>query len=302
MNPAAAGIDKHCLSFGAYYQNQWLGMDEAPTTQMLNFQGSVKQHLGLGTYVYNDRNGNVSQFGLHQALSYELLLKKSRRQLVTLSFGLGIVVEQAKIDEGDFNTTSGVLDPAINGGISSGWGVNANSGVLLKYNDYQFSVSLNNMMDQVNPLYLHTDEPDLVMDYQVHASSLYKVVDRDVYLEPMIMYRQNENDDKRLDLTIKGTFPTPKPDYALWGMIMYRRNVDHNLGKSLGLGTTVGVNYKQLSVGMEIQLGLTGAQVEYGSSYRLVTRYVICNNLKNKAIPCSEARKNKRSRYSGLSW
>ncbi len=302
MNPAAAGIDKSCYSFGANYQNQWLGMDKAPTTQMLNFQGSVTQHLGMGTYVYNDRNGNVNQFGLHQAFSHEIVLKKSRRNIITMAFGLGLTVEQMRIDESELNTPSGILDPAISGGISSGWGMNVNSGVLFKFNDYVLGVSLNNMIDQDNPMYLNDGEPDLAMDYHLHLSSLYKIVDRDIYLEPLLMFRRNGNNDNRLDFTLKGTFPTPSPSYAMWGMVSYRRNVDHDLGKSLGLSTTVGINYQRISFGMEFQLGLTGAQVEYGSTYRLVTRYTICNNLKNKAIPCSEARKNKRSRYEGLSW
>ncbi len=302
MNPAAAGKDKSCYSFGANYQNQWMGMDKSPTTQMLNFQGPLTQTLGMGSYIYNDRNGNMNQFGLHQAFSHEVVLKKSRRQVITMAFGLGLTVEQVRIDESDLNTPSGILDPAISGGISSGWGMNVNSGVIFKYNDYELGFSLNNMIDQVNPIYLNDDEPGLATDYHLHLSSLYKLVDRDIYLEPLIMFRRNSNNDNRLDLTLKGTFPTPSPNYAMWGMVSYRRNVDHRLGKSLGLGTTVGVNYQRWSFGMEFQLGLTGAQYDYGSAYKVVTRYTICNNLKNKAIPCSEARKNKRSRYEGLSW
>ncbi|WP_066629442.1 PorP/SprF family type IX secretion system membrane protein [Labilibacter marinus] len=302
MNPATAGTDKTCHSIGANYQNQWIGMDKAPTTQMLNYQGPLNNHLGMGSYVYNDRNGNVNQFGLHQSFSYEVLLKKSRREVITLSFGLGLSYEQVRIDESSLNTPSGVLDPTITGGVASGSGINANSGVLFKYNDYQLGFSLNNMIDHVNPLYMNDGEPDLVMDYQVFGSSMFKIVDRDIYLEPMVMYRINENEDSRLDMTLKGTFPTPSPDYALWGMVSYRRNMDHRLGKSLGLGATAGINYRRLSFGVEYQLGLTGAQLDYGSAYRLVVRYAICNNLRNKAIPCSEKRKNKRARYSGLSW
>ncbi|SMO51792.1 type IX secretion system membrane protein, PorP/SprF family [Saccharicrinis carchari] len=302
MNPAAAGIDKSCYNFGANYQNQWLGMDRAPTTQMLNFQGPLMQNMGMGTYMYNDRNGNMGQFGLHQSLSYEVVLKKSLRRVITMAFGLGVLLEQSRIDESNLNNHLGILDPAIGGGVTSGWGMNANSGVLFKLNDYQMGFSVSNMLGQLNPLYLNDGEPSLAMDFHLHLSSLYKVVNRDVYLEPLIMYRQNQNDDQRLDLTLKGTFPTPNPDYALWGVASYRRSMDHRLGKSLGLGTTLGVNYHSLSFGMEFQLGLTGAQLEYGSAYKLLVRYTICNNLKNKAIPCSEIRRNKRSRYDGLSW
>lgn len=302
LNPANAGNDKSCYSFSAFYQNQWLGMDESPTTQIFNFQGPLGHNLGFGSYIYNDRNGNMKELGIHQALSYEVLLKKSRRKVSTLAFGLAFSLEQSKIDESGLNNPSGVLDPVMTGGIISGVGFNASAGVLLKHNDYQFGFSVTNMFNQTNPLYKSPEEPELPTDFHAFISSLYKITDRDIYLEPIIMYRQNTELIKRLDLTVKGTFPTPDPDYALWGLVSYRRTMDDKFGKSLGWGTTVGVNYRRVSLGFEWQLGLTGAQIDYGSAYQLVLKYSICNNLKHHAIPCSIIRRNKKARYSGLSW
>lgn len=302
VNPANAGTDKSCYSFSAFYQNQWLGMDDSPTTQIFNFQGPVGHNLGMGSYIYNDRNGNMKELGLHQAFSYEVLLNKSRRRVTTLSFGLAFSVEQSKIDETSFNSPLAMNDPLITGGINSGWGFNTSTGVLLKVNDYHFGAAVTNMLGQNNPLYSSPEEPKLPTDIHFFVSSLHKIVDRDIYLEPIIMYRQNTELDKRLDLTLKGTFPTPDPDYALWGLVSYRRTMDHAFGKSLGWGTTAGVNYRRISFGVEWQLGLTGAQLDYGSAYQFVLKYSICNSLKHRAIPCSIIRQNKKSRYSGLSW
>ncbi|GAF03853.1 PorP/SprF family type IX secretion system membrane protein [Saccharicrinis fermentans] len=302
VNPAFAAHEKSSHSFGAYYQNQWLGMNESPTTQMFNYQGPINGKAGMGSYIYNDRNGNMHQLGLHQAFSYEVILSKKRRRVFTLSFGLAMTAEQVYIEQDSFYGVGGVLDPAINDGNDSGWGFNASSGMLWKYNDYQLGFSVTNMLGQNNRMYLNDEEPGLPIDYHIYFGTMYKLNGRDIYLEPLLMYRQNANDDKRLDFTLKGTFPTPKPEYAVWGLVSYRRNVDHEIGKSLGLATTIGINYKRLSVGMEYQLGLTGAQLSYGSAYKIITKYTIFNNLKHRAIPCSEIRKNKRSRYSGLSW
>ncbi len=302
LNPASAGMDKSCYSFSAFYQNQWMGMDDSPTTQIFNFQGPLIQKLGLGSYIYNDRNGNMKELGLHQAFSYEVLLSKKRKTVSSISFGIAFSLEQSTIDESGFNNPSAVLDPLITGGINSGFGFNTSAGVIYKYNDYHIGFSVTNMINQTNPLYMNPSEPELPMDFHIYASSLYKVLDRDIYLEPIIMYRQNTLLDKKLDFTIKGTFPTPDPDYALWGLVSYRRTMDDKFGKSLGWGTTVGVNYKKISFGVEWQLGLTGAQIDYGSAYQLVLKYSICNNLKHKAIPCSIIRQNKKSCYSGLSW
>lgn len=301
MNPASAGKDKTCYDIGAFYQNQWLGMDNSPTTQIINFQGPITSNLGMGSYIYNDRNGNMGELGFHQAISYEVLLSKTRRHVSTLSFGLGFTAEQSKIDESGFGMP-GASDPSVNGGITTGWGFNVSSGLLYKFDDYQLGVSATNILPQNNPMYMSPEEPELPTDFHIFASSFYKIVDRDIYLEPIIMYRQNSLLDKRLDLTLKGTFPTPDPDYALWGLVSYRRNLDHQFGKSLGLGVTAGINYKQLGIGFEYQLGLTGAQLDYGSAYQFVLRYTICTRKENSAIPCSVARRNKKSRYKGLSW
>ncbi|WP_282038688.1 PorP/SprF family type IX secretion system membrane protein [Saccharicrinis aurantiacus] len=301
MNPASAGVDKSCYNIGAFYQNQWLGMDNSPTTQIINFQGPITGKLGFGSYVYNDRNGNMGELGLHQAFSYEVLLSKTRHHISSLAFGLGFTAEQTKIDESGFGLP-GANDPAISGGINSGWGFNFNAGLIYKYDDYQLGVSVTNMLDQNNPLFMSPEEPEQPIDFHIYASSMYKIVDRDIYLEPIVMYRQNTLLDKRLDLTLKGTFPTPDPDYTLWSLVSYRHNVDYQIGKSLGLGVTGGINYKKIGFGFEYQLGLTGAQLDYGSAYQLLLRYSFCTSRENGAIPCSIARQNKKSRYKGLSW
>ncbi|MCW3789505.1 PorP/SprF family type IX secretion system membrane protein [Plebeiibacterium sediminum] len=303
LNPASAGSNENCYSFSAFYQNQWMGMDESPTTQILNFQTPLKDNLGMGSYVYNDRNGNMKEFGLHQAFSYEILLAKKRRSISTISFGLSFDIEQSKIDESSLvDHPSALGDQAITGGITAGWGYNSSTGILYKYNDYQLGFAVTNLFNQNNPLYLNYDEPDLARDYNISLSSMYKISSLGIFVEPIIMYRQNSNKDRKLDLTLKGIFPTMDPEYALWGLVSYRRTMDYDYGKSLGLGTTIGVNYHRISFGVEWQLGLTGAQQDLGSAYQLVLKYVICNNLKKKAIPCSEVQKFKNARYSGISW
>ncbi len=302
MNPANAGIDKTCHSFGVFYQNQWLGMAESPTTQIITAQGPLHGNLGFGTYVYNDRNGNMKEQGFHQAFSYEVLLNNTRRSLMSLSFGLAVSLEQSSVDESSFDNNSALLDPVINGTKKSGWGYNTNAGVILKYNDYCLGYSVTNMLKQTNPLYAGVGEPELSMNIHVYLSSLYKIRNRDIFIEPIIMYRSNNASDNRMDLTLRATFPTPNPFYSTWGVLSYRRTMDNKLGSGLGMATSIGVNFKSVSLGVEYQFGLTGAQIEYGSAYQVVMRYTICNNLKHRAIPCSEKRKNKKSRYNTLAW
>jgi hypothetical protein len=69
--------------------------------------------------------------------------------------------------------------------------------------------------------------------------------------------------------------------------------MDDQFGKSLGLATTVGVQYQRFIVGVEYQLGLTSAQVDYGSAYQLVFKYRVCRDRRKASIPCSEENRNK---------
>lgn len=301
MNPSAAAFQKNCVSVNGFYQKQWLGTELAPTTQILSFQMPVNGHLGSGTYVYNDRNGHYKEMGLNQAFSYEILLLKKRRKLMTLSFGLAFIVEQMSLDMSSF-TQTGVIDPVIDGTKQSGFGFNAGTGALLKYNEMHVGVAVTNLLPEMNPVYDSPFEPSRVMDVHIHAGGSFKVANRDMYLEPLIMFRKNSLTDSRMDLDLKLYMPTPNPDFATWGLVAYRHTMDHQFGKSLGLAFTGGIVYRQFSVGLEYQLGLTSAQIDYGSNYQLIFSYRICRDKSKGAIPCSKIRKSRRYNYKFLGY
>ncbi|WP_430810187.1 MULTISPECIES: PorP/SprF family type IX secretion system membrane protein [unclassified Carboxylicivirga] len=297
MNPAAAGFYKGCYEFSGYYQKQWFGMEQAPTTQVLSFQGPLTQKLGIGSYFYNDRNGFYSELGLQASLSYEVMLIKDRKRTASMTFGMSLNVEQSAVDQGDL-TEGAFDDPALSGANESGWGFNGNAGMLFKYNDYHLGFAVTNILPQNNKMYQNEYEPELTSDIHLHAGTTYKIADRDIFLEPLVMYRRNMQVNSKLDLTAKATFPTPDPDFSFWGLIAYRRTMDDQFGKSLGLGTTAGVQFNNIIVGLEFQAGLTGAQRDYGSAYQLILKYRLCRDKSKGAIPCSEASRLERSRPS----
>jgi type IX secretion system PorP/SprF family membrane protein len=295
MNPAAASFYKGCITVNGYYQKQWFGMDQAPTTQIMSYQGPATEQLGMGLYVYNDRNGFFSEMGFQGSLSYEVVLLKKRRRRSTLSFGMSVIGEQSAINETGLSDGA-LLDPAISGGIENGWGFNANAGVLLKYNEYHAGIAVSNLLPQNNSMYHSVHEPPLTMDVHLHLGTTYKIADRDIFLEPLLMYRRNMLVDSRMDLNVKGYFPTNDPDFSMWGLLGYRHTMDHQFGKSLGMATTVGVQYSNFSVGLEYQLGLTKAQHDYGSAYQLVVGYRYCKDRSKASIPCSEKSRKQRKK------
>lgn len=290
VNPAAAAIKSDCYSINGYFQKQWAGTDLAPTMQMLSFQKAFQSNLGSGTYVYNDRNGFHREIGAQQTLAYEILLTKNRRRVTNLLFGMSLMASQRSLDVSNFGDR-GADDPVITGGSQSGFGFNANAGLMLTVNNWQFGLSATNLFPGTNTMYSEEEEPKTPLDLNFVAGTIYKVADRNLYVEPLFFYRRNNYVDSRIDLNLKFTMPTVDPSFAWWGVLAYRRSTDESVGDNLGVAATLGIIKGGFMVGLEYQLGLTTAQIDYGSRYQLVAAYRICRDRKGEAIPCSKDHK-----------
>ena len=287
MNPAAAGYNKLCHDFKAFHRLQWVGMDNAPSTMLFSYQGPISGNFAGGTFAYKDRNGNQSEFGLHQAFSYEVFFKKNQRCRFSMTMGLAMSVDQHLIDESEFLDGNN-FDPIITGSSESGWGYNLSTGVLFKYNSYNLGISASNLLNQNNPLFQSPYEPGLPTVYHFIFGLHFKHPNRELYWEPSVMYRESERFDNRFDINIKGMIPSPTNDFLwFWGALNYRRTMDYNFGKSLAIAATVGVAVKSIYAGLEYQFGLTQAQSQFGSAYQLVLGYRICKRPYG-GIPCSE--------------
>jgi len=288
MNPAAAGGDKSCSQINAYYQKQWFGMDDSPSTQLFSYQFGISRQLGSGTYIYNDKNGYTSEIGLQQSISYEIKLLDDRRNKSTFQFGLSLNVEQSKFDQTSFISDGQNYDPIIQGGTESGWGFNANTGFLFKFNNHHFGMSLTNILPQNNPLYDNAYYNENPTDLHAQVGTWFKLSSRDVYLFPELMYRRNKQADSRFDVNLKLKMPTYNNKLAYWTILCYRRSMDHEFGRDLSSSITAGINYDRISFGVEYQFSLSGSQTYYGNGVQLVLGYRFnCNDRTKGAVPCS---------------
>lgn len=290
LNPAAAGNEKSCYSISGFCQKQWVGQEKSPGTQLLTFQGPLYGNLGMGTYLYNDQNGAFEDIGLDQSFSYRVLIAKPSRSFdhyVSIDFGLGIVGNQTKLNHSAM-TDPDYFDPLL-GGVESGWEFNANTGVQLNIAGYHVGFSVANLFVRNNSLFDSNHEPDLGKDIQFHVGGLFKIPGYEVYLDPLVMYRQSTFIDRRLDVNLKAQFASPQSDVTTWGLVGYRHVMDKNAAKSSVLGTAIGISYKNFTVGFEYQHGLTQARQDFGYSGQVVLGYKFCKkSTKHDAIPCSK--------------
>ncbi|MBO4805471.1 MAG: PorP/SprF family type IX secretion system membrane protein, partial [Paludibacteraceae bacterium] len=121
VNPAVAGAERcsHLMLTGKF---QWMGMDDAPMTQTLSFRTRVLKNVGLGAYVYNDRNGYSYRQGGQATFAYHIPLSensgyfmKDRSIERQLSFGISAVANRYAFSSKLF-TDENSSDPSLGNG------------------------------------------------------------------------------------------------------------------------------------------------------------------------------------------
>lgn len=83
VNPAYAG-SRDVLTITGLHRSQWIGFPDAPITQTLTVHGPLKENLGIGLSLVNDKAGPAKNTGLLIDFSYKIKLTKKS----SLSFGL----------------------------------------------------------------------------------------------------------------------------------------------------------------------------------------------------------------------
>jgi type IX secretion system PorP/SprF family membrane protein len=114
LNPAVAGSEGY-TAVNITAREQWLGLKNAPKTHAISAQtrilknsfinkglgvrlhqkqGSRTGKVGLGAYVFNDKNGPIDRTGIQLTYAYHIRMKRSQ-----LSFGVSGVAYQFSVNE-----------------------------------------------------------------------------------------------------------------------------------------------------------------------------------------------------------
>lgn len=135
INPGVAGSDGY-TSFSLSAREQWIGYSGAPRTFSFSGQtrilkrgyrlktntggGSVYRpktdgRIGLGGYIFSDKNGLVQRTGFQASYSYHLWIESSTQ----LSMGLAVTGYHFKINENEINFED-PNEPWLNNGLRRG--------------------------------------------------------------------------------------------------------------------------------------------------------------------------------------
>ncbi|MCF8223795.1 MAG: type IX secretion system membrane protein PorP/SprF [Bacteroidales bacterium] len=292
INPAVAGSDGY-TSLNLTAREQWLGYSGAPRTYSFSYQTrllkrsyiikstSVKKRgqfkpsrdgrVGIGGYVFSDRNGLINRTGMQLTYAYHTWLYGGTQ----LSFGLSATGFHFRIDDQKIRFED-PNDPILNSNLRQGVFIpDANFGVYVL--NYRFNAGFS--VEQLFQSYIKLGNPGyenltLMRHYYLFGSYTFPL-SVDSELHPNFMFRMSEQLKPQVDIGLRYSF---KEDF--WAGLSYRTgNV---------VITSVGARFDNLYFGYafdysfnEIQSYTYGSHelmiaMKFGSSarrYRWLDRY-----------------------------
>jgi type IX secretion system PorP/SprF family membrane protein len=160
LNPAMAGSEGY-TSLNLTAREQWVGFPGAPRTHALSGESRILRksyiskstsvrrkirhpsrsgRVGLGGYLFSDRNGITNRTGLQATYAYHIQLKKQQ-----LSFGLSAIGYQFKISDSDIILHDD-NDPLISGTDKVLYIPDFNFGSLFTTRNYFVGFSVNQLL------------------------------------------------------------------------------------------------------------------------------------------------------------
>ena len=271
LNPAVAGAER-CSHLMLTTKNQWVGIADAPATQALTYRTRVGESVGLGGYLYNDKNGQFSNIGGQFTFAYHIPLSNGRRYLINtqldrqLSFGVSV-----KLNQIAYNSIANNVDPA--NADESYLVPNVNFGVY--YTSYGFfaGLSITNMIPFSIDL---SQEPVAPLTGFFFLGNSFDVIDRNSKLEPSLMFAMNEYNNMQLDLNGKFSQNFPRDDFGYWLQLSYRHNLDTGIGRAVSLIPMGGLRFGKFNVGYAFNLSLSNMVSQNFGTHEIMLGYTFC--------------------------
>jgi type IX secretion system PorP/SprF family membrane protein len=164
INPSIAGRDGY-TTVNLTVREQWVGMDNAPTTYAASFQTRILRNsyiskatavrkklvrptnggrVGVGGYVFSDNNGIMRRTGVQAVYAYHIPMGMTQGIPNSLSFGLALTAYQYAI-----NTDGAIYnhdDPLMNGYDRSVFIPDFNFGASFTTAKYYVGFSMTNLL------------------------------------------------------------------------------------------------------------------------------------------------------------
>lgn len=268
INPAVAGMQDY-YQVRTTIRNQWVGFEDAPTTNIISIYGKRGNSLGLGGIVFNDQVGPTSRTGANVSYTYHLKIDKQLSLALSLSAGF----KQFKIDKNGWNVQH-PDDPMTQGDVI----VDAVPDAIFGFNIYADNWYFGGSVPQLISSNIQLLDSDFARNYNNQTTGS---LDPHIYILGGYNHKFNNYWSLEPSVLIKHVSPSPtqfdigvKTEYSdkLWFGLNYRSNGDlaglfgYNIGERFIVGYSYDIvnadinNYSSSS--HEIMIGINFLPLE----------------------------------------
>ena len=283
LNPAVAGSDGY-TTFNITAREQWLGFKNAPATHAFSvqsrilkksyilkslsarkklFRPSTKGRVGLGGYIFNDKNGLVSRTGLQFTYAYHIWFEETQ-----LSFGLSGSFFQFRLNDADLTFYDESEPLVVSGDLRKAIYVpDANFGVYLLNSNFHAGLSVAQLFQSYLKLGNVTlDDYRMLRHYYLTGGYNFQLP-RGFEIEPSILFKTTERWLPQFDINLKAYY---REDY--WAGISYRTD-----GALIILG---GVRVTQFYFGYAFDYTLSNIQKHSYGSHEIMIAVKLGDNVR----------------------
>lgn len=279
VHPAAAGIG-NCGKIRLTYRQQWVGVEDAPSLQTLNFHTRLTDKMAVGAILFNDENGYHSQQGFLATYAYHINFGREDA-MNQLSFGLSFMYSQNSINQTDFI----IPDPGISQGVESTGYYNADFGLGYHYMDSFAYFTVKNLLLTPRDLVNNRFESDNLRRYLL-TLGYYLGRGKSLQFEPSVMLQFIEYTGETFaDLNLKA-YKNIGEKSQIWAALSYRQNFDSNLESFKMITPIIGINHKRFMFSYTYSSQIGDIVLENGGSHQVTLGYnVFCKKPRATACP-----------------
>lgn len=283
INPAVAGAAK-CHYFMLTHKQQWMGIDDAPYTTSLSYQGRWRNSVGVGAYVYNDKNGYSRQQSAQVTFAYHIPMSNGSKYIHSvsydrqLSFGLSAKGYLYGVDEDEFrNDVRAQMDRAMSD-LDDVQAFNVNLGVYYESYGFYTGLSVTNLFHMKMPHYDGNTEPHIPFTGYFFLGNEFHLNESEV-LDPSLMVMADANSCATIDVGLKygRSLRSGGDDWAYWFGLTLRQNVDDGKYQALDLIPMGGFQYNKFHLGLAYDMTLNRLWRHNAGTLEVMLGYTLCH-------------------------
>ena len=194
-NPARTGENDRVQLY-LMYRRQWVDFKGAPETRALSIDGTVKEKIGLGGYIYSDYTDIIERFGGQFSYAYRFSFGEHK-----LGLGIAAGIQEVRVDFSRV-TVDDPDEPLLTGNFQKGLSFDASAGIGYWFKGLHVGFSVPQVFE-TDIKHLNNDDRagyQLARHYLASASYDVEVIKDNFYIEPGVMFRMSKGKAYQIDV------------------------------------------------------------------------------------------------------